>query len=53
MTIDVSLCSIEDIQFLSCRHMDSLWSHCSFHHLVDDSDICEGSSGHDEVIASS
>ena len=52
LAIDVPLRCIKNIQSLSSWDVDSLRTNCTLHHLIDNSNICKGSSGHDEVIAS-
>lgn len=52
VAFDVPLGCIEDIESLTSGDMNSLRTHCSFHHLVDYSNISKRSSCHDQVIAS-
>ena len=52
-TADISLRSIENVQLLSSRNMDSLRTNSSFQHFIDYSYICKGSSSHDKIITSS
>lgn len=44
--------SIEDVENFARRNMDRLRAYFSSKHLVDDANVGESSSGHDEVISS-